>query len=214
MEAYLESGSYLAVVLALIGGALGLPLPEEVVLLTAGALAGRGIARWWISLPVCWAGVLFADCLLYFVARKLGNAALEHRRFRRLLPPARRAKLRSLFETRGPVVILIARHIPGVRAATFALAGIDRYPFRRLLFWDGLGILSSATIVFWLGYLFADELSRVRRQVADVQNVLLAAVALVLLFFAGRALWRSFGRGHPPAHGLREDGRQRPPSSL
>src|SRR5690606_41754553 len=58
MEAYLESGSYLAVVLALIGGALGLPLPEEAVLLTAGALAGRGITRWWIALPVGGAAVL------------------------------------------------------------------------------------------------------------------------------------------------------------
>lgn len=198
MEEFLESGSYLAVVLALLGGALGLPLPEELVVLTAGALAGRGITRWWIGLPVCYLGVLLADCLLYVVARKLGNAALEHRRFRRILPPARRAKLRRLFETRGPVVILVARHIPGVRAATFALAGIDRYPFRRLLFWDGLGVLSSTTIVFWLGFYFAEELARVRERIADVQGLLLVLVALVVLFFAGRALWRSFSRPVAP----------------
>lgn len=199
MEEFVESGSYVAVVLALLGGALGLPIPEEVVLLSSGALAKKGITRWWIGLLVCYSGVLVADTALYLAARKLGNAALSTRRFGALLPPARRAKLRRLFETRGPMVILFARHVPGVRAATFALAGIDRYPLRRFLFWDGLGILSSVTIVFTLGHVFAGELDVVRDRLADVQGLLLAGLGILLLLLAVRAVRRRLGRAARPA---------------
>ncbi len=190
MEEFVESGSYLAIVLALLAGAVGVPIPEEVVLLTAGALAGRGVTRWWLSAIVCFFGVLLADTLLYFVARKLGNAALTHRRFRKILPPHRREKLRQLFQTRGPWVILVARHIPGVRAASFALAGIDRYPFLRFIGWDAIGLASSGTIVFSLGYFFAAQLDRARQWVANVQGGLFVLVVLVILFFVARAAWR------------------------
>jgi membrane protein DedA with SNARE-associated domain len=199
MEEFVESGSYVAVILALLGGALGLPFPEEVVLLTSGALAKKGVTRWWLGLLVCYSGVLLADTALYLAARKLGNAALSTRRFGALLPPARRAKLRRLFETRGPMVILFARHVPGVRAATFALAGIDGFPLRRFLFWDGLGILSSVTIVLSLGHAFAGELARVRDRVADVQGLLLAGLGILLLALAVRALRRSLDRAARPA---------------
>jgi len=197
MDELLESGSYLAVVLALLGGAVGLPLPEEAILLTSGALARKGITRWWIGLPVCYAGVLLSDAVLYLVARHLGNAALSHRRLGRLLPPARRARLRRLFASRGPLVILFARHVPGLRSATFALAGIDRYPLRRFLFWDGLGILSSVTLVFTLGHSFAGELDRVRERVGDVQGLLLGALGIALLAAWIRALLRRGGRTAP-----------------
>lgn len=192
MDELLESGSYLAVILALLGGAVGFPLPEEAILLTSGALARKGITRWQIGLPVCYAGVLIADTVLYLVARHLGNAALSHPRLGRLLPPSRRAKLRRLFATRGPLVILFARHVPGLRAATFALAGIDRFPLRRFLFWDAVGVLSSVTLVFSLGHAFASQLDRVRDRLSDAQGLLLAAFGIVAVALWFRA-WRRRG---------------------
>lgn len=191
MQQFIESGSYLAFFLALVGGGVGVPIPEDLVLLTAGALSREGITQWWIAGPVCYVGVLAGDSALYFIARKLGNTALEHRRFRRLLPPERREKLEKLFQTKGHWVIFVARHIPGVRAPTFALAGIDRYPFRKFLLWDALALCISGPVVFFLGYLFAGELDEVKKILGEVKHVLLVLVIAIFAIWASLRFWRS-----------------------
>lgn len=191
MQGFIESGSYLALFLALLGGGVGAPIPEDLVLLTAGALSHQGVTRWWLAGAVCFVGVIGGDTLLYFVARKLGNAALEHRRFRKLLPPERRRKLEHLFDTKGPWVIAVARFIPGVRAPTFALAGIDRYPFKKFLFWDALALCVSGPLTFGLGYLFAGQLEEISGKLDAVKNVLLILLVVAFAIWASVRFWRS-----------------------
>lgn len=199
VQEFLESGSYLAFLLALVGGGLGVPIPEDLVLLTAGALSKRGITRWWIAAPICYVGVLLGDSALYLAARKLGNAALETRRFRKLLPPHRRARLERLFERRGALVIFVGRHIPGVRAPTFALAGIHRYPYGKFLLWDALALCISGPLVFLLGYLFAGQLSQVKAKLSEVKHILFVAAVVIFAIWASISFWRSRRYGNPAA---------------
>jgi len=196
VQSLLEEGSYLVFFLLLISAGVGAPVAEELIVLAAGALSRQGLLAWWIALAVCWLGVVGGDLLLFLGARKLGGAALKRPRFRKLLPPERHRKLHEFYRRRGPLAIVIARQIPGVRAPAFALAGIERMDLKRFFFWDAIAACFNTPAVFFLGWLFSDRLEKVQAHVANVEHW------IVLLLVTGFALWAMFSywrstRGHP-----------------
>ncbi|HJZ54042.1 MAG TPA: hypothetical protein VKE74_03760, partial [Gemmataceae bacterium] len=93
LENFSEYGS-LGVFLALIAAGFGFPIPEELPVITAGILVGHEdtTLRWWIMLPVCIAGVVIGDGILYGIGRLWGTRLLEREWVKRnLLPPEKRA---------------------------------------------------------------------------------------------------------------------------
>ena len=65
IQEFIEHFTYGGIFLALLLGGLGAPIPEELPILAAGALAREAIVRWWVALPVCIVGVLVGDVVLY-----------------------------------------------------------------------------------------------------------------------------------------------------
>jgi len=171
-------------VLALVVGGLGVPLPEDVVLLTAGALAHASKPGWPVVVPVCIGGVLLGDTLLFLAARRTGTTAYERGWLARLLPGPRRAKLERLFARYGGALVVVARHVAGLRAPVFALASIHGMPLRRFLLWDGLGACVSVPLMVLLGYAFANHLERVRMGVARLEHWVLALAGIALAAYA------------------------------
>ncbi len=200
LQPLIERGSYLVFLIVLLAAGLGAPVAEELVVLTAGALSRQGIVRWWWALAVCYVGVVGGDLLLFLAARRLGGKALEHRRFQRLLPPERRKKLESFYRRRGGLAVLVGRHIPGVRAPLFALAGINRMELKRFLFWDALSACINTPFIFWLGWEFSDQLERLHKRVAHIEHWVIAVAVAAFAVYAAISYWRSSG-GHPVAAG-------------
>lgn len=192
----LQEGSYLVVFLLLVAAGLGGPVAEEIVVLTAGALSHENLLVWWIALAVCWVGVVGGDLILFLAARKLGGAALKHRRFQKLLPPERRRKLEDFYERRGGLAIVVARQIPGVRAPVFALAGIERMDLKRFLFWDAIAACFNTPAVFFLGWLFSDRLQRLHERVSNVEHWIVLLLVVLFAVWALVSYWRST-QGHP-----------------
>ena len=135
LVALLSQASLGVIVLALVLVGVGLPIPEEILLLGAGALSRNGpIPGPWV-IGSCSVGIMAGDVLLFISARRLGTAAFEKPLFRRLLPESRRAKLERMFAGHGSVLVFVARHLAGLRAPVFALAGINGMPLKRFLLW-------------------------------------------------------------------------------
>src|SRR5207244_3906346 len=107
--------SYPAVFLLLSATGIGVPISEDMVLLSAGTLCSTGHALIYAMLPIAWAGVLTADTLLFRIGAKLGPKVIEHRRLKKVLTPERIAKVRARFDKYGMWTIFIARFVPGVR---------------------------------------------------------------------------------------------------
>jgi membrane protein DedA with SNARE-associated domain len=191
----LSHGSLVVLTGGLLATGLGLPVPEELLLLLAGALARASSLPLLLVIGVCACGVLGGDVILFSTARRLGPAALERPAFQRLLPHARRAKLEDAFRRRGGLVILAARHIAGLRAPVFALAGVHGMPLRTFLLWDLLGVTVSVPLVATLGYVSSDHLQRIWRGVAHVEHWLGAiagvALAVYVVSVAVRRRWGS-----------------------
>ena len=175
----LAHGSLVLVFAWLVLGGLGLPLPEDAALVAAGALVYHGVSAV-LALAIAFAGVLAGDVILFVLARRLGPAAYARPLFRRLLPPRRRQRIEDLYRRRGGWVVFLARHVAGIRAATFAL-GIHGMRLRRFVAWDALGACTSVPLYTGLGYAGALHVERVRAGVATAEHYLLLALIVVAI---------------------------------
>jgi membrane protein DedA with SNARE-associated domain len=184
MDQVLTHAPFILLLVALVVAGLGVPLPEDIVLLTAGALAHGRALPLPLVVVLCGAGVLAGDVLLFTTARRLGAAAYERGWMARLLPKHRRERLEGLFARHGAAVVFVARHVAGLRAPTFAMAGINAMPYRTFVFWDSLGICISVPVMVLLGHGFADHLDRVRAGIAHVEHWVLALASVALAIYA------------------------------
>ncbi|HEU4726840.1 MAG TPA: DedA family protein [Kofleriaceae bacterium] len=180
-------GSIVLVFVWLVIGGLGVPLPEDAALLAAGVLIERGAIDPVLALVVVFAGVLGGDASLFFLARRLGPAAYDRKVIRRVLPPERRARIESAYRRRGGRLVFFARHVAGLRAAVFAMAGIHGMRPMRFLAWDAAAACLSIPFVVGLGYFGARHVERMRAGLAAAHHYVLLAVALAVLGFLA---WR------------------------
>ena len=190
LEQFLEEFTYAGIFVALFLGGIGVPLPEEVPVLTAGVLAHEGVVRWWLALPVCVLGVLSGDTVLYWVGRHWGERVLAWRVVRRVLTREREETLKESYRRHGVKIVFTARHVIGLRAAAFLTAGIARVPFPRFLAADLAASMVGVPTSFGLAFFFTDQLEQILTDVRRVERwaILLAFVA-VAVFITVRA-WR------------------------
>ncbi len=174
-------GSILLVFGWLVLGSVGLPLPEDAALLATGVLVERGAVHPVVAIFLVFVGVLGGDAILFFVARRLGPAAYNRKLFQRILPPERRARIEQAYERRGGRLVFLARHVMGLRAAVFAMAGIHRMRPARFFAWDTAAALISIPFVIALGYFGSRHVDRVRAGIATVQHSILLALGIGLL---------------------------------
>jgi membrane protein DedA with SNARE-associated domain len=185
LDRLITASPYAGLYLALCLGGVGFPIPEEVPVLTAGVLAHRGVVRWWLALLVCIAGVVTGDLVLYLTGRRWGERALDLRLVRRFLDVERRRALEAAYRRYGMLIVFAARHVIGLRAAAFVMAGVVRLPFWKFALADGVAIAYGIPLNFAIAYFFSEHLHAI---LADLRRVE-SWIALVLL--AGGAAWLS-----------------------
>jgi len=174
---------------------IGLPPPEELPTVGAGIWVASnpelGPARWLI-LPVCFAGVLISDVMLYSIGRFWGPRLLEYRWVKRIVPPEKREKIERNFHERGVKLLLLVRWMPGIRSPMFVTAGIMRLPVIRFVIADGIAAFIGHSLLFFLAWWFGESLRQlVLRFEAGVEHyfrpllilLLISAVASYLVWY-------------------------------
>jgi membrane protein DedA with SNARE-associated domain len=187
----ISHGSIYLIVGALIVAGLGLPLPEDIALLAAGVLVHQGQVSYLEALVWCAIGVFFGDTTIFLLARRLGPAAYEKAPLKWLLTPQRREKVEDLFARYGNVIVFMGRHMAGLRAPIFAMAGINHVPISRFWLWDGLGLCVSAPVVIGIGWWLADNLDEAKRLLGRFEFVVIAVLLSAIVAFF---LWRRMRR--------------------
>lgn len=194
VQRLLEHFTYAALFALLVGAGVGLPFPEEVTQLTAGFLARTGRIAFWPGLAVTYCGILAGDYLLFLLGRRHGARVLESPPIARLLTPSRRRFIEEHFSRHAFLTVMAGRHASGLRLPTFALAGMSGVPTRTFLLADALSALLSVPLVVGLGWFFAHNLEKARR---DLRELEVAAVGVILASVAVTWLWRRHRRKPP-----------------
>jgi membrane protein DedA with SNARE-associated domain len=195
VELLVHQGSYLLLFAALVVAGIGVPLPEDLVMISGAILAQRGITSLPVTVAVLAAGVFAGDTVLYFFSRRVGTAVYEWRLVKRVLPPARRKWIEEKIEKHGGLVVFCARHVAGFRGPTFALAAIHGISYPRFIFWDMLGTVISLPLWMGIGWFFGDSIDQLMNHTATAERVVtVAAVGVVLLGLAIHAVVNALRR--------------------
>ena len=187
-------GPYAGAVTALLLGAIGLPIPEEVVLLAAGASAHRGVGSLGPMIAIVALAVLATDALVFGIGHRFGPAALSRRPARWLLPAHRRARIEDLVLGHGAKIIIAARFLPGLRAPTFLLLGAQRMRPSRFFFVDAIAVAVSAPLFIGLGYVASSSVERLSANLARGEHVLAVVAAIAVAVAAIASLFRAHRR--------------------
>jgi len=171
-------------------GSLGVPIPEEMPIIAAAVLSHEGIVRWWIALPACLLGVLSGDVVLYWVGLHWGEQVLNWRIVRLVMTPLREQWLKAAYRRHALKTVVTARHVMGLRAAAFLMAGIARVPFWKFVVADAGAAILSVPLVFGLAYFFTDQIEAIMADVHQAERWLGLAVLLALAAILAVVVWR------------------------
>jgi len=180
LQALIEHFGYRGIFLVLLLGSLGVPIPEEMPIVAGGVLSHWGLLKWWLALPVCIAGVLSGDMMLYWTGRHWGERVLNWRVVRWVLTLEREAWLKDAYCRHAVKTVVTVRHVVGLRAAAFLTAGIARVPFWKFMLADASAALVGVPFSFGLAYFFTDQIGAVLADVHRVERWLALLGVLVL----------------------------------
>jgi membrane protein DedA with SNARE-associated domain len=172
----------LAGILLLCG--LGVPIPEDISLISAGYLAHLGTVDLHTIFLVCFAAVLGGDSLAFTMGRIFGTKILASRFGHRYFNPKRQRRVRAYFRTYGSKVIFIARFLPGLRFSIFLSAGMLHVRPYVFIVYDSMAALLSVPFLVYLAYYFGDKIDHVVKWARRSEYGILALVGVAALFVA------------------------------
>ena len=174
-------GAYGLVLLVLLLCGLGVPLPEDVALITGGWLVFRGDARLEVMVAVAFVGILGGDSIAFVLGRYLGERLERVWPFRLFITTSKRRRVEGLFAKYGQKIVVAARFMPGVRAVTYFLAGGAGMKYPTFIIFDGLAALISAPVFVMLGWHFGARIDWLIRAIRHGQRTALIIIALAVL---------------------------------
>ncbi|QIW16412.1 alpha-amylase [Pasteurellaceae bacterium RH1A] len=180
---FFSSYGYWAVFLVLLACGFGLPIPEDVTLVSGGVIAGLGYANVHWMLVVSMIGVLVGDSIMYWLGRIYGEKILQFRLIRKIVTPERFDYIQGQFEKNGNRVLFTARFLPGLRAAVYMVSGITRrVSYTRFVLVDFFAAIISVPIWVYLGDFGASNLDWLHRQLKHGQHIIFALLAVLAIF--------------------------------
>ena len=181
--------SLVGLFLVLVGGGIGLPIPEDLTLLAAGALAHQHVFRLRDVIAVGFVGVVCADWIIYLAGRRYGREIVAHPLLARLFGASRLDAVRGAVERHGVHAVFAARFLLGFRIATFLAAGTFRVPASHFVLAEAAGSAIFVPAMATLGFLFSDQAERVLRDVSRVEHWLILFGLLALGVYLGLRAW-------------------------
>ncbi|HKV53460.1 MAG TPA: DedA family protein [Candidatus Binataceae bacterium] len=188
LSGWLSTWGYLGIFVCVFIGNLGVPVPEETVLLVAGFLAGRGDLELRVVYVVGVGSAVTGDCCGFLFGRTSGQRLFESLARRYQFVRRRYDRLQDFFKAHGAKAVFMARFVAGARFLAGPMAGAAGMSFVRFLGWNLLGALVWCLLVISVGYLVGDELEAVAHVFHLATQWIALAVFLALVGFW--LLWR------------------------
>lgn len=186
-----------ALVYVVIGVMAGLenivpPVPADVVALTGGFLAGRGVTDPVLSFLVVWAANVGTALLMYWVGHRYGATFFGTRLGRFILQPGQMQRLSALYARHGGKVIFFSRFLPGFRAVVPVFAGTSGMTFIRAAVPLALASGLWYGLIVYLGATAGRNWERIRAAV-EASGRWLGLVALLLFAVTAWYWWKTRG---------------------
>jgi len=205
LDPLLRQYGYLAVFAAIFLEDFGVPMPGETLLIAAALLASCGSFNIFILIVTAWSAAVLGDNVGYAIGRFGGRRLVL--RFGRyvLITDSRLGRAEKFFESRGAVVVVIARFIEILRQLNGIIAGIAGMRWWRFLVYNAVG--AALWVGFWSVLFF--HLGRQGERIvfllrgyeplaaAVVAALVIGGIVLRVVLRKRRKARRDAGSGHP-----------------
>jgi membrane protein DedA with SNARE-associated domain len=167
---------------------LGLPIPEDISLISGGYMAHLGVVNVHTVFIICFAAVLAGDCAAFFLGHFFGRRLLGWGPAQRLFSAKKQLRVRAYFRKYGSKVIFVGRFLPGLRFSIYFSAGTLHVRPAVFLLYDTLAALLSVPFLVYCAWAFGEHIDRVihwaRRSEWGILVVAVIAAAFVLFKLA------------------------------
>jgi membrane protein DedA with SNARE-associated domain len=187
---------YLAILILLMPGVFGIPLPDELLLTLIGYLALRGDLRLLPALAVVAVGTIIGLTVDYGVGRVCGGKMSKDPGAIFGLGPERFQRLQERLHRHGGWVLGLGYFVPGVRHWVAIAAGIIKFPPADFALFAYAGALAWSLLYIFLGYFLGQEAGLWAKRLGAHCQLAAGLIAALLL---GGLLWRGkWLRSHRP----------------
>ena len=154
-------------------------VPSEGMVITAGMAAAAGHQNLLLVIVIAMLGSVLGESICYLMGRGSGPAL--HRWMKR--QQRRQAvydKVSGALHSRGGLILMTVRYIPGARMVATLTAGATRYSFKKFIVFTFLGVTIAYTYVALLGYLGGDAFAHDELKALAFSLGLAAVIGLVV----------------------------------
>lgn len=154
---WLTQYGYPALFLLLMFGILGLPIPDETLLVFCGYLVFRGRLQFGWAFAAGFAGSLCGISLSYYLGRNFGRK-LIHRYGKYIRVTHEHVhRVSAGFHRIGAWLLTIGYFVPGLRHFTALVAGMSHLRYRTFALFAYAGAALWVSTFLTLGYLFGES---------------------------------------------------------
>jgi len=190
MVEFLARHGYLTLFGAVLARQACLPVPTNLILVAAGAMARTGRLSLAAAIGVSVTAFMLADLGWYEAGRRFGDRILHFMCGLARDPGSCIDKAAGNFSRRGVKTLLFSKFVLGLDAVAAPLAGRSRVNPIRFLAFDGIGALSWSAAYMALGYIFSDQLELVAVHLFRIGTAVTVAATLGTGYYVGRTFLR------------------------
>jgi len=186
--AWVAAHGYWALYLLLALGVVGLPIPDETLLVFTGYLISRGtlnpLGAFAAAVAGAWTGISGS----YLIGRTLGVGAV-HRYGKYIhFTEDRLAYVHRWFDRIGHWMLVVGYYIIGVRHFTAVVAGMSKLEYPTFIAYAWTGAALWVTTFLTLGYFLGENWQQVAELIHEY--VLYGSLAIIVAAAASYFLWK------------------------
>lgn len=179
VQSLIEHYGYFGIIVILIGGIVGVPLPDEVFLTYVGYSVYRESLEHIPALVSAMIGAVGGITLSYYIGYRFGLPLLQKYGPRIHITEQKIDFTKKMFTKIGPILLLIGYFIPGVRHLTAYIAAINNYPYRKFALFAYIGAFIWTFTFISLGKMLGEKWRFVGYYLTHY------SIYLILLFIVG-----------------------------
>ena len=167
----------------------GLPVPEDIILISGGYLAHLRVIDIGIFVPLAMFGVLAGDSTIFLLGKKLGYPFLKKKFARRFISTENLARAEDAFEKYGDRIFFAARFLPGLRAPIYFTGGALNAKFYKFFIFDFFAAIISVPLWIFAAYYGGEYLGKVIHVGKNIQYGIIAFIVLLVII---TLVWRIY----------------------
>lgn len=190
LEQIIATYGYIGIIIILMGGIIGLPIPDEVLLTFIGYYIYKEKFTYFLAFSSAFLGSILGISISYILGSKLGLPFLEKYGPKFHFSRKRIVYAQYLFHRFGPILLFVGFFIPGIRHISGYLSGIAQYRFIKFAIFTYTGAFLWVFTFLYLGIKFGHRWTIIEDYISRYSIYLFLLLILLLLLYYGINKWR------------------------